>query len=116
MTNLGLKTLNVVPYYCHQMLPMMWETLNTISLSIYRTMCESGHLISNFLSCCEPLPRIGSLILGMISKSQGEMYGGWCSKSSHPQRRSSCYPHSALCDLALSCRMFAQSTRSERIS
>ncbi|GFX57493.1 uncharacterized protein TNCV_3051441 [Trichonephila clavipes] len=36
----------------------MREVLNTISLSICRTLCESGHLlahsISNVLSCCKP--------------------------------------------------------------
>ncbi|PSN36018.1 hypothetical protein C0J52_12133 [Blattella germanica] len=50
MTNLGLKILKVVP--------AMWEALNTISLSIFCTMCKSGYLlahsISNVLSCCKP--------------------------------------------------------------
>ncbi|GFR28497.1 hypothetical protein TNCT_204801 [Trichonephila clavata] len=43
------------------------------------------------------LPRIGSLILGIRSNSQGEMSGryGGCSNSSHPQRRIS-----TLCGLA----------------
>ncbi|GFV53240.1 uncharacterized protein TNCV_1065991 [Trichonephila clavipes] len=68
MTNLSLKSQNVVPCYCHHKLPTMWEVLNTISLSICRTMRESGYLwlhsITNVLSCCKPpIPRIGSLIL-----------------------------------------------------
>ncbi|GFX76519.1 hypothetical protein TNCV_3162371 [Trichonephila clavipes] len=42
MTNLGLKTFKVVPCYYHHTLPTMWEALNTISLSIFRTMCESS--------------------------------------------------------------------------
>ncbi|GFQ85638.1 hypothetical protein TNCT_409481 [Trichonephila clavata] len=50
MTNLGLKTLNVVPCYCHYTLATIWETLNTISLSICRTMCESGHLLAHWLT------------------------------------------------------------------
>ncbi|GFU17420.1 uncharacterized protein TNCV_4309591 [Trichonephila clavipes] len=58
MTNLGLKTLNVVPCYCHHTLSTMWEALNTINLSIFRTMCESGqllaHSISTVFSCCNP--------------------------------------------------------------
>ncbi|GFS84557.1 uncharacterized protein TNCV_4607141 [Trichonephila clavipes] len=58
MTNLGLKTLNIVPYYYHHTLLTMWEALNTISLSTCHTMCESGrllaHSISNVLSCCKP--------------------------------------------------------------
>ncbi|GFW64716.1 hypothetical protein TNCV_701191 [Trichonephila clavipes] len=64
------------------------------------------------------LPRIGSLILGMRFKSQGEMSGEYCgcSNSSHPQRQSSCGTHSASCDLALSCRIIALSTRSGRLS
>ncbi|GFU83529.1 hypothetical protein TNCV_4217891 [Trichonephila clavipes] len=36
----------------------MWEALNTISFSIFHTMCESGHMfahsISNVLSCYKP--------------------------------------------------------------
>ncbi len=50
MTNLGLKTLKVVPCYCQDTLPMMWEALNTISLSICRTMSESGHLLAHSIS------------------------------------------------------------------
>ncbi|GFW56608.1 hypothetical protein TNCV_1863181 [Trichonephila clavipes] len=49
------------------------------------------------------LPRIGPLILGLRTKSLGKMsreYGG-CSKSSHPQRRSSCRTHSAICGHAI---------------
>ncbi|GFV13869.1 uncharacterized protein TNCV_523481 [Trichonephila clavipes] len=74
MRNLGLKTLNVVPYYCHHTLPTMWEALNTISLSIWRTMCESGHRCTMWRKAlamssrvANRLPRIGSLILGMRS-------------------------------------------------
>ncbi|GFV32320.1 hypothetical protein TNCV_1676061 [Trichonephila clavipes] len=58
MTNLDLKILHAVTCYCHHMLPTMWESLNIISLSICRTMCESGHLlshsISNVLFYCKP--------------------------------------------------------------
>ncbi|GFY34259.1 uncharacterized protein TNCV_2505621 [Trichonephila clavipes] len=57
MRTLGLKTLNVVHCYYYHTLPTVWETLNTTSLSICRTMCESGHFlahsISNVLSCCK---------------------------------------------------------------
>ncbi|GFV90840.1 hypothetical protein TNCV_2324091 [Trichonephila clavipes] len=64
------------------------------------------------------LPRIGSLILGMRLKSQDEMsgeYGGF-SNSSHPQLRSSCPIHGALCGIAYSCRITALSTRYGRLS
>ncbi|GFX14587.1 uncharacterized protein TNCV_4015851 [Trichonephila clavipes] len=58
MTNLGLKTLAVVPCYCHHALPTMLEALNTVSLSICHPICESGHLlvhrINNVFSCCKP--------------------------------------------------------------
>ncbi|GFS81200.1 uncharacterized protein TNCV_1224341 [Trichonephila clavipes] len=68
MTNLCLKALNVVPCYYYQMLPTMWEALNTSSLSICRTMCELGHLlahsISTVLSCCKPLDTYWFLNLG----------------------------------------------------
>ncbi|GFX85467.1 hypothetical protein TNCV_3716391 [Trichonephila clavipes] len=47
----------------------MREALNTISLNIYRTMCESGHLyahvISNVLSCCKPPTTYWFLNLGI---------------------------------------------------
>ncbi|GFU26495.1 uncharacterized protein TNCV_2463391 [Trichonephila clavipes] len=83
ITNLGLKTLNVVPCYCHQTLPTMWEALNIINLSNCRTMYESGTCWGTALAMssrvANRLPRIGSVILGMRSKSQGEMsgeYGG----------------------------------------
>ncbi|GFW65814.1 uncharacterized protein TNCV_586401 [Trichonephila clavipes] len=68
MTNLGLKTLNVVLCYYHHMLPKMWEALNTTSLSICSTMCKSGHLlalsISNILSCYKPPTTYWFLNLG----------------------------------------------------
>ncbi|GFW67429.1 uncharacterized protein LOC105457711 [Trichonephila clavipes] len=82
---------------------MMWEALNTISLSICLTMCESGHLLAlsirNVLSCCKP--HIGSLILVMILKLQGEMLGEYseCSKSSNPQLWSRCRRLSASCGM-----------------
>ncbi|GFV45399.1 uncharacterized protein TNCV_5055931 [Trichonephila clavipes] len=67
MRNLGLKNLNVAPCYCHHTLPTMWEVLNTISLSICHTICESSHLlaygINNVLSCCKPPTTYGSLNL-----------------------------------------------------
>ncbi|GFW30073.1 hypothetical protein TNCV_1696881 [Trichonephila clavipes] len=65
-----------------------------------------------------PLPRIGSLILGMRSKSQGKMSReyGRCFIFSHPQRRSSCSTQSALCGLALSGRIIALPTISGRLS
>ncbi|GFX02408.1 hypothetical protein TNCV_2285751 [Trichonephila clavipes] len=73
MTNLGLQTLDVVLRNCHHMLPTMWEALNTISLSIWHTMCELGHLSAPALTMSSRianlLPRISSLILGMRSKS-----------------------------------------------
>ncbi|PRD29448.1 UNVERIFIED_CONTAM: hypothetical protein NCL1_29390 [Trichonephila clavipes] len=78
----------------------MWEALNTISLSIFRTMCESDHLLAhsicNVISCCKPPTTYWFLNLGTRSKSQGEMSGeyGGCSNSSHPQRRSRCRTHS----------------------
>ncbi|GFW01103.1 hypothetical protein TNCV_1763411 [Trichonephila clavipes] len=58
------------------------------------------------------LPRIGFIILGRRSKSQGKMSGeyGGCSNSSHPQRQNSCRTHSALCGLELLCRNIALST------
>ncbi|GFW06970.1 hypothetical protein TNCV_3691661 [Trichonephila clavipes] len=64
------------------------------------------------------LPRIGSVILIIRSKSQGKMLGdcGGSSNSSHPQRHNSCRTHSALYGLALSCRNIALSTRSGRLS
>ncbi|GFX60049.1 uncharacterized protein TNCV_4557291 [Trichonephila clavipes] len=43
-------TLNVVFCYCHHTLPTMWEALNTISFSIWRIMCESGHLLATALA------------------------------------------------------------------
>ncbi|GFV81401.1 uncharacterized protein TNCV_2034101 [Trichonephila clavipes] len=68
MTNLALKTLNVVPCYYQHTMRMMWEALNTTSLSICRTMCESDHLlvhsISNVLSCCKPPTTYWFLNLG----------------------------------------------------
>ncbi|GFW21347.1 uncharacterized protein TNCV_1531721 [Trichonephila clavipes] len=77
MIKLGLKTLNVVPCYCHHMLPTMWETLNTLSLSIFRTMCESGpllaHSISNVLSCCRPSTTYWFLNLGNEIKVTGRI-------------------------------------------
>ncbi|GFV13502.1 hypothetical protein TNCV_3184991 [Trichonephila clavipes] len=100
----------------------MWEALNTINLSNCRTMYESGTCWGTALAMssrvANRLPRIGSVILGMRSKSQGEMSGRvrWCSYSSHPQRQSSCRTHSALCGLALPCRNIALSTRSGRLS
>ncbi|PRD33581.1 UNVERIFIED_CONTAM: hypothetical protein NCL1_17247 [Trichonephila clavipes] len=58
MTNLGLKTLNIVPCYHHHTLPTLWAALNTTSLNICRTMFESGHMLApsirNALSCCKP--------------------------------------------------------------
>ncbi|GFW43784.1 uncharacterized protein TNCV_4771331 [Trichonephila clavipes] len=59
MRKLGLMILNGVPCYCHLTpLPTVREALNTTSLSICRSMWESGHLlthsISNVLSCCKP--------------------------------------------------------------
>ncbi|GFY10465.1 uncharacterized protein TNCV_1463541 [Trichonephila clavipes] len=49
------------------------------------------------------LPRIGSLILRMRSKSQGEMSGeyGGCSNSFHSRRRSNCRIHSTLCGIVV---------------
>ncbi|GFV59815.1 hypothetical protein TNCV_4739431 [Trichonephila clavipes] len=64
------------------------------------------------------LPRIGFVILGIRSESQGEMseeYGG-CSNFSLSQRQSSCRIHSDLCVLALSCSNISLSTRSGRLS
>ncbi|GFV94953.1 hypothetical protein TNCV_1029511 [Trichonephila clavipes] len=64
------------------------------------------------------LPRIGSLMLGMRSKSQSKVSGeyGGCSNSSHLQSQSSCHTHSALHGLAFPCRNIALSTRSGRLS
>ncbi|GFQ83401.1 uncharacterized protein TNCT_323731 [Trichonephila clavata] len=96
----------------------MWEALNTISLSICRTMCELSHLLAHSISMSSSvanrLPRNGSLNLGMRSKSQGEVSGEWggCSNSSHHEHRSSCRAHSVLCCFALSCRIIALSPRS----
>ncbi|GFT29039.1 uncharacterized protein TNCV_3586891 [Trichonephila clavipes] len=77
MTNLGLKTLHVVPCYYHHTLPTMWEGLNTTSLSICRTVCELGqllaHSISNVLSSCKPPTTYWLLNLGKRSKSQGQI-------------------------------------------
>ncbi|GFV55315.1 uncharacterized protein TNCV_2268661 [Trichonephila clavipes] len=78
MTNLGLKTPKVVPCYCHHTLPTMWEALNTTSLNICRTICESGHLLRRTIlaiSClvANRLPRIGSKIMGIRSKLQGQI-------------------------------------------
>ncbi|GFU00763.1 hypothetical protein TNCV_4819171 [Trichonephila clavipes] len=63
----------------------MCETLNIISLSICRTICESCWTALAMSSrVANHLPCIGSLILGMRSKSQGEQS---FTNSSHPQRR-----------------------------
>ncbi|GFV73506.1 uncharacterized protein TNCV_1539481 [Trichonephila clavipes] len=78
MTNLGLKTLNEVPCYCHHTLPTMWEALNTISLSISRTMCESDHLlahgISNVRSYCKPPTTYRFLNRGNEIKVTGRIF------------------------------------------
>ncbi|GFV62332.1 uncharacterized protein TNCV_1131151 [Trichonephila clavipes] len=75
MTNIGLKTVNVVSCQCHHTLSTMWEALNTISLSIYRTKCQSGHLlahsIKNVLSCCKPSFTYWFLNLGNEIKVTG---------------------------------------------
>ncbi|GFW90160.1 uncharacterized protein TNCV_1789811 [Trichonephila clavipes] len=53
----------------------MGEALNTTSLSICRTMCESGHLLeqcnSNVLSCCRPPTTYWFLNLGNDIKVTG---------------------------------------------
>ncbi|PRD29170.1 UNVERIFIED_CONTAM: hypothetical protein NCL1_30213 [Trichonephila clavipes] len=53
----------------------MGEALNTTSLSICRTMCESGHLLeqcnSNVLSCCRPPTTYWLLNLGNDIKVTG---------------------------------------------
>ncbi|PRD22238.1 UNVERIFIED_CONTAM: hypothetical protein NCL1_49604 [Trichonephila clavipes] len=77
MTNLGLKTLNVVPCYCHHTLPTMWEALNTNNFCICHTMCESGHLLAhsirNILSCCKPSTTYWFLNLGNEIKVTGRI-------------------------------------------
>ncbi|PRD30191.1 UNVERIFIED_CONTAM: hypothetical protein NCL1_27168 [Trichonephila clavipes] len=67
MTHLDLKTFNIVPCYYHHTLPTMWEALNNTSLIICRTTLAISSRVANHL------PRIGSLILGMISKSQDQI-------------------------------------------
>ncbi|GFX15285.1 uncharacterized protein TNCV_3302151 [Trichonephila clavipes] len=69
MSNLGLKTLNVVPCYYHHTLPTMWEALNTTSLRGH----QLAHSISNVPSCCKPLTTYRFLNLGNRSKSQGRI-------------------------------------------
>ncbi|PRD29531.1 UNVERIFIED_CONTAM: hypothetical protein NCL1_29114 [Trichonephila clavipes] len=73
MTNLGLKTLNVVPHYYHHTLPTMWEALSTFAAPCVNwfTCWRTALAMSSRVANC--LPRMGSLILGTKSKSQSQI-------------------------------------------